>query len=67
MGERLNITQFCEKYNVSYSQFYKKARKDICLDNLMYCIATSKSRITDEEWETLCKGYEKITGEVYHI
>ena len=26
-----------------------------------------KSRITDEEWETLCRGYEQITGEKYQI
>lgn len=67
MGERLNITQFCEKYNVSHSHFYSKARKNICLDNLMRCILTSKSRITNEEWARLCEGYEQITGEVYQI
>jgi uncharacterized protein (TIGR02328 family) len=26
-----------------------------------------KSRITDEEWARLCKGYEQITGEKYQI
>lgn len=26
-----------------------------------------KSRITDEEWETLCRGYKEITGEEYVI
>ena len=26
-----------------------------------------KSRITDEEWETLCRGYKEITGEEYQI
>lgn len=26
-----------------------------------------KSRITDEEWERLCEGYKKITGEEYRI
>jgi uncharacterized protein (TIGR02328 family) len=26
-----------------------------------------KSRITDEEWETLCRGYKIITGEDYAI
>ena len=25
------------------------------------------SRITDEEWETLCRGYKEITGEEYVI
>jgi hypothetical protein len=26
-----------------------------------------KSRITDEEWQRLCEGYKKITGEEYKI
>ena len=26
-----------------------------------------KSRITDEEWETLLRGYKEITGEEYQI
>jgi hypothetical protein len=67
MGERLNITQFCEKYKVSPSSFYKKARNNICIETLMDCIATSKSRITDEEWQVLLDGYKKITGEDYMI
>ncbi len=67
MGERLNITQFCEKYKVSTSNFYKKARNNICIKKLMDCIATSKSRITDEEWQRLCEGYKAITGEEYKI
>jgi hypothetical protein len=25
------------------------------------------SRITDEEWETLCRGYKELTGEEYVI
>jgi hypothetical protein len=33
----------------------------------MDCIATSKSRITDEEWQRLCDGYKAITGEEYRI
>lgn len=67
MDERLNITQFCEKYKVSPSNFYKKARNNICIETLMDCIATSKSRITDEEWKRLCEGYKTITGEEYSI
>ena len=44
-----------------------KARNNICLKTLMDCIATSKSRITDAEWERLCEGYRNITGEDYAI
>ena len=67
MGERLNITQFCEKYDVSTGHFYKIARKNINIQTLMKCIETSKSRITDEEWRTLLDGYRQITGEEYVI
>ena len=44
-----------------------KARNNICIETLMDCIATSKSRITDEEWKVLLDGYKKITGEDYVI
>lgn len=67
MGERLNITQFCEKYGVPAGHFYKTARKNINIQTLMKCIATSKSRITDEEWKRLVDGYKQITGEEYRI
>ena len=30
-------------------------------------MGVGKSRITDEEWETLCRGYKEITGEEYVI
>jgi hypothetical protein len=30
-------------------------------------MGVGKSRITDEEWEKLCEGYEQITGEPYAI
>ena len=30
-------------------------------------MGVGKSRITDEEWETLCRGYKEITGEEYKI
>lgn len=66
-NELLNITQFCEKYYVTPSTFYKYARKNITVDNLMLCIKKGKSRITDEEWNKLLDGYKKITGEDYVV
>ena len=33
----------------------------------MDCIATSKSRITDDEWKTFIDGYRQIAGEDYVI
>lgn len=67
MGEGLNISQFCRKYNVSIAHFYKIARNNICTKTLMDCIATSKSHISDKEWATLTDGYKTITGEEYRL
>lgn len=41
----------------------------ICMSNLFekHKYGVGKSRITDEEWERLCNGYEEITGEKYEI
>ena len=40
----------------------------ICYANLLEKHnGIGKSRITDEEWETLCRGYKEITGEEYEI
>lgn len=41
----------------------------VCLCNLYekHHFGVGKSRITDEEWETLCRGYKEITGEDYVI
>jgi uncharacterized protein (TIGR02328 family) len=40
-----------------------------CMANLYekHFFGVGKSRITDEEWETLCRGYKEITGEEYVI
>ena len=40
----------------------------ICYANLLEKHnGIGKSRITDAEWETLCRGYKEITGEEYEI
>lgn len=41
----------------------------VCMANLYekHHFGIGKSRITDEEWETLCRGYKEITGEDYKI
>ena len=67
LGEHLNITQFCQKYNVSMSHFYNIARDNICLITLMKCIMTSKSKISQQEWDRVLLGYKKITGEDYKV
>ena len=41
----------------------------VCMANLYekHFFGIGKSRITDEEWEKLCRGYKEITGEEYQI
>jgi hypothetical protein len=41
----------------------------VCMANLYekHYFGVGKSRITDQDWKTLCDGYEKITGEPYKI
>ncbi len=41
----------------------------VCMANLYekHYFGVGKSRITDEEWETLCRGYKELTGEEYVI
>lgn len=41
----------------------------VCYANLFekHHFGIGKSRITDDEWQRLCEGYEKITGEKYEI
>lgn len=60
-----------------YRQFTKKPFKcwhnkeylRVCMANLYekHFFGIGKSRITDEEWQTLCRGYKEITGEEYQI
>lgn len=52
-----------------YKGWHNKEYLRVCMANLYekHVFGIGKSRITDEEWETLCEGYEKITGEEYRI
>ena len=52
-----------------YDGWHNKEYLRVCMANLYekHFFGVGKSRITDEEWETLCKGYKKITGEEYVI
>ena len=49
--------------------WHNKEYLRVCMANLYekHIFGVGKSRITDEEWETLCKGYFEITGEPYVI
>lgn len=52
---------FCDWHNKEYLR--------VCLSNLYekHHFGIGVSRITDAEWETLCRGYKEITGEEYVI
>ena len=49
--------------------WHNKEYLRVCMANLYekHYMGIGKSRITDEEWETLCRGYKEITGEEYVI
>lgn len=52
-----------------FTGWHNKEYLRVCMANLYekHHFGIGKSRITDEEWETLCNGYKEITGEEYHI
>ena len=66
---------FCLWYKPSsygskcYDGWHNKEYLRVCMANLYekHIFGVGKSRITDEEWETLCRGYKNITGEEYVI
>jgi uncharacterized protein (TIGR02328 family) len=52
-----------------YAGWHDKKYLRVCMANLYekHFMGIGKSQITDEEWETLCRGYKEITGEEYVI
>lgn len=52
-----------------FDGWHNKEYLRICMSNLFekYRYGVGKSRISDEEWETLLRGYKEITNEVYKI
>lgn len=53
-----------EPYKFWHGNIYLR----ICLANLLEKhLSVGSSYITDEEWERLCRGYKKITGEAYKV
>ena len=52
-----------------FDGWHNKAYLRVCMANLYekYIFGRGKSRITDEEWRRLLRGYYNITGEHYSI
>lgn len=51
-----------------YTYWHDKTYLRICMANLYEkFLGRGKNKITQAEWNTLCKGYEKLTGEVYNV
>lgn len=52
-----------------FDGWHNKEYLRVCMANLYekHFFGIGKSRITDEEWETLCRGYKEIMGEEYVI
>ena len=52
-----------------FEDWHNKEYLRVCMANLYekHVFGVGKSRITDEEWQTLLEGYKQITGEDYVI
>lgn len=67
-AEPISIHEVHERKGI-YLNWHNKEYLRVCMANLYekWKFGKGKSRITDEEWERLCDGYRKITGEEYVI
>lgn len=67
-GELIRFYDEDEKLT-GYDGWHNKEYLRVCMANLYekHFFGVGKSKITDEEWETLCRGYKEITGEEYVI
>lgn len=70
----LEFQEFCSEVigfidTPIFDGWHNKEYLRVCMANLYekHFFGVGKSRITDEEWETLCRGYKEITGEEYVI
>jgi uncharacterized protein (TIGR02328 family) len=66
---KFDTTKYEERSKGAFDGWHNKEYLRVCMANLYekHIFGVGKSRITDEEWETLCRGYKNITGEEYVI
>ena len=55
--------------HIHFDGWHNKEYLRVCMANLYekHFFGVGKSRITDEEWQTLLGGYKAITGEEYQL
>lgn len=68
LGIKFDLDQGVLRENL-FEDWHNKEYLRVCMANLYekHVFGVGKSRITDEEWETLLKGYKELTGEDYVI
>lgn len=51
-----------------FPEWHNKAYTKIAMANILEKhMAVGRSRVSDDEWKRLCKGYERVTGEKYTL
>lgn len=62
-------TQPNVRTNGCFDGWHNKEYLRVCMANLYekHIFGVGKSRISDDDWEKLCRGYKTITGEDYVI
>ena len=52
-----------------FSNWHNNTYLKICMTNLFekYHFGVGKSKLTEDEWQLLCNGYENITGEKFIV
>lgn len=67
--KRFDDTPADKRSKGCYDGWHEKEYLRVCMANLYekHIFGIGKSRITDEEWDKLCEGYERLTGEIYVV
>lgn len=67
--EFIDFSKDCKKidrYDKIFEGWHNKTYLDICMYNILEKhLGIGNSRVSDYEWDILCLGYKKITGEEF--